>query len=56
MLSQRICGLALGYEGLNDHQQLREDPLLAVLSGVHGMKSWLNKSPRRLSTRRGTAA
>jgi hypothetical protein len=33
MLTQRIYGLALGYEDLNDHEQLRADPLLAVLSG-----------------------
>ena len=33
MLSQRIYGLALGYEDLNDHEQLRRDPLMAVLSG-----------------------
>ena len=33
MLSQRIYGLALGYEDLNDHEQLRHDPLMAVLSG-----------------------
>lgn len=33
MLSQRIYGLALGYEDLNDHEQLRGDPLMAVLSG-----------------------
>ena len=33
MLSQRIYGLALGYEDLNDHEQLRSDPLLALLSG-----------------------
>jgi len=25
MLSQRIYGLALGYEDLNDHEQLRKD-------------------------------
>ena len=30
LLSQRILGQALGYEDLNDHQQLRQDPLLAV--------------------------
>ena len=29
--SQRVYGLALGYEDLNDHDQLRNDPLLAVL-------------------------
>jgi len=33
MLAQRIHGLALGYEDLNDHEQLRHDPLLAMLSG-----------------------
>ena len=33
MLSQRIYGLALGYEDLNDHEQLRSDPLLGLLSG-----------------------
>jgi len=33
MLSQRIYGLALGYEDLNDHEQLREDPLLMLLAG-----------------------
>ena len=29
LLMQRICGLALGYEDLNDHDSLRHDPLLA---------------------------
>jgi hypothetical protein len=33
MLSQRIFGLTLGYEDLNDHEQLRSDPLLSVLAG-----------------------
>jgi len=31
MVGQRIYGLALGYEDLNDHDELRHDPLLAVL-------------------------
>src|SRR5881398_992653 len=31
MLAQRVYGLALGYEDLNDHEELRNDPLLAVL-------------------------
>jgi hypothetical protein len=31
MAAQRIFGLALGYEDLNDHEHLRADPLLAVL-------------------------
>jgi len=33
MVAQRVYGLALGYEDLSDHDELREDPLLAVLSG-----------------------
>ncbi|HZD92894.1 MAG TPA: IS1380 family transposase, partial [Candidatus Sulfotelmatobacter sp.] len=31
LVAQRIYGLALGYEDLNDHEELRKDPLLAVL-------------------------
>jgi hypothetical protein len=33
MLSQRIYGLALGYEDLNEHEQLRADPQVGLLSG-----------------------
>jgi len=33
MVSQRVYGTALGYEDLNDHEQLRHDPLLAVMVG-----------------------
>jgi hypothetical protein len=33
LVGQRIFGLALGYEDLNDHDALRHDPLLAVLAG-----------------------
>lgn len=33
LLSQRVFGIALGYEDLNDHEQLRHDPLMAVLAG-----------------------
>jgi hypothetical protein len=33
MLAQRVYGLALGYEDLIDHEQLRHDPLLALLAG-----------------------
>jgi len=33
LVSQRVYGLALGYEDLNDHDELRRDPLLAVLIG-----------------------
>ena len=31
LVAQRVYGLALGYEDLNDHEDLRRDPLLAVL-------------------------
>jgi hypothetical protein len=33
MVSQRVYGLALGYEDLNDHEQLRQDPMLKLLAG-----------------------
>ena len=32
LIRQRVYGLALGYEDLNDHDQLRHDPLFAVLA------------------------
>ena len=38
MLAQRIYGLALGYEDLNDHEQLRQDPLLGVLAGKRDLR------------------
>ncbi len=33
LIAQRVYGLALGYEDLNDHDQLRLDPLMGVLVG-----------------------
>ena len=33
LLAQRVYAIALGYEDLNDHDDLRADPLLAVLVG-----------------------
>src|SRR6516162_9812403 len=33
LVGQRIFGIALGYEDLIDHDQLRHDPTLAVLAG-----------------------
>ena len=33
LLMQRITGIALGYEDLNDHDQLRHDPIMAMLAG-----------------------
>ncbi|HUW83388.1 MAG TPA: transposase, partial [Phycisphaerae bacterium] len=31
MLTQRVFGIGLGYEDLNDHQSLRDEPLFQVL-------------------------
>lgn len=33
MVAQRVFAMALGYEDVNDHEQLRHDPVLAALSG-----------------------
>ena len=33
LVSQRVMALAMGYEDLNDHDELRVDPLFAVLAG-----------------------
>jgi len=49
MLSQRVYGLALGYEDLNDHEQLRKDPVFGILAGKEDLneplagKSTLNR-------------
>ena len=49
MLSQRIYGLALGYEDVNDHEQLRRDPVFGILAGREALeeplagKSTLNR-------------
>src|SRR5215471_12071135 len=33
LVMQRVVGIALGYEDLNDHDELRHDPILATLGG-----------------------
>ena len=33
LVGQRVFGIALGYEDLIDHEQLRHDPVMAVLGG-----------------------
>ena len=33
LIGQRVFGIALGYEDLNDHEQLRHDPVFAALLG-----------------------
>jgi hypothetical protein len=41
MVGQRIFGIALGYEDIVDHDELRHDPIMAVLAGklVAGRKN-----------------
>ena len=33
LVGQRVFGIALGYEDLIDHDELRHDPVMAVLAG-----------------------
>ena len=33
LVGQRVFGIALGYEDINDHDELRYDPVMAVLAG-----------------------
>lgn len=51
LVSQRVYGLTLGYEDLNDHDVLRCDPLLAVLTD----KPDPTGSKRRLARDKGKA-
>ena len=46
LVAQRVYGLALGYEDLNDHDQLRCDPLLALLSGKQDLAGAQRRRPR----------
>jgi Transposase DDE domain group 1 len=49
MLLQRIYGLAMGYEDINEHEQLRKDPVFGILAGSQELdeplagKSTLNR-------------
>jgi hypothetical protein len=51
LVAQRSYGLCLGYEDLNDHDQLRCDPTLAVMVGKEDLKG----EQRRRSADRGKA-
>jgi len=57
LVAQRVYGLALGYEDLNDHEQLRQDPVLKLLSGKQNLetplagKSTLNRLELSAGTR-----
>ena len=44
MVAQRVYGLALGYEDLNDHEELRRDPLLQLMSGKREAEPLAGKS------------
>ncbi|MGH9485929.1 MAG: IS1380 family transposase, partial [Terriglobales bacterium] len=46
LVKQRVMGLALGYEDLNDHDVLRHDPLLAALSNAPDPSGVTRKRPR----------
>src|SRR6202165_2918744 len=57
MLSQRVYGLALGYEDLTDHEQLRKDPVFGILAGREELdeplagKSTLNRMELGVGTK-----
>jgi hypothetical protein len=38
LVAQRLCGMCLGYEDLNDHDRLRSDPALAMIVGKEDPK------------------
>jgi hypothetical protein len=46
LVAQRVYALALGYEDLNDHDQLRRDPLLALLAGKSDLEGRQRKQQR----------
>lgn len=64
LVMQRIVGIALGYEDLNDHEELRRDPVLATLAGklearrkgcqALAGKSTLNRLEHAPDTREGS--
>src|ERR687894_232900 len=46
LLAQRVYALALGYEDLNDHDDLRRDPLLATVVGKADPAGQARRRPR----------
>lgn len=44
MLAQRVYGLALGYEDVNDHDRLRHDPFFSLLAGKADLCTVAGKS------------
>ena len=47
LVRQRVFGIALGYEDLNDHDELRHDPVMAVLAGKLESRRATTRSPMR---------
>src|SRR5262249_57510917 len=50
LVGQRVFGIALGYEDLNDHDELRHDPIMAVLAGKLSARREDRAPPARHST------
>ncbi len=46
LLRQRVMGIALGYEDLNDHERLRHDPLFALLAGRRDISGNDRRDPK----------
>ena len=46
LVGQRVFGIALGYEDVVDHDELRHDPILAVLAGKLTARRFRWRSPR----------
>jgi len=46
LVRQRVFGLALGYEDLNDHDELSRDPLLATVVGKADSTGQARRAPR----------
>jgi hypothetical protein len=40
LVGQRVFAIALGYEDLNDHDELRHDPMMATLAGKLSARRW----------------
>lgn len=59
LVAQRVYGLALGYEDLNDHEQLRHDPMLRLLANkaeIAGQPLGGKSTLSRLERNDGTAS
>ena len=55
LVAQRAYGLALGYEDLNDHEELRNDPLLAVSVEKEdpGNEALASRHPKKTQPQKG---